>query len=290
MRRLHLVGFLASLVVAGVVAAAPADWSACFPLAAGTCATVSDLRVTGTLNASSGAVVCGTGGCTIGDSTTDSITFVTDGTGGTEIILPTDSIGTGEILDGTVGTDDVEDGSLTTTDLSATAGITGGQIATGTLTNSNVGALAMDQIILCGDSFNNTTGYIGPAAAAYLSGGAVDLTMGGTACNAIPESTTETTADEPIATYFPAFKVHGLFCAISSDPTADVVVALRSAAAATTPAVTCTIAGTGTAQSCRALTATTTNIAAGATIAVQVVTTENLSAQDVWCKLYFTLA
>src|SRR3972149_3479124 len=73
-----------------------------------------------------------------------------------------------------------------------------------------------DSIILCGQNFNATTGYVGPGAARYL-GGVTDLTMGGAACDAL-DSTTEATADAPIATDFPAFRVHGMACRISSDP------------------------------------------------------------------------
>ena len=64
----------------------------------------------------------------------------------------------------------------------------------------------------------------------------------------------------------------------------------RSAAADMTPSLTCTIAGTGSATHCRALTSTTTDVAAGATIAVKAVTLEDLSAQDIWCELYFSLS
>jgi hypothetical protein len=144
-----------------------------------------------------------------------------------------------------------------------------------------------DSIILCGQSFNATTGYIGPATTLYL-GAAVDMTMGGAACD-ILDSTTEATADAPISTVFPAFSVQGMFCVLSSDPTSDVVVTARSAAADLAPTMTCTIAGTGTATNCSTVNTNPAPVAAAATIAIKVVTLENLSAQDVWCKLFFTL-
>ena len=144
-----------------------------------------------------------------------------------------------------------------------------------------------DSIILCGQSFNATTGYVGPGVARYL-GGVTDMTMGGTACDAL-DSTTEATADAPIATNFPAFNVHGLYCRISSDPASDVVLTVRSAAADLSATFTCTIAGTGTATSCTTTNATPSAVAAAATIAVKVVTLEDLSLQDVWCKLFFSI-
>jgi hypothetical protein len=203
--------------------------------------------------------------------------------------LATDSVDAAEIVAGAVGTAEIATDGVEAAEIAAGAVATS-ELATGAVGNADVGAVLMDKIIFCGNSFSSTTGYIGPAATAYLSGGSVDLIMGGTACDAIPESTTETTADEPIAANFPAFKVHGLYCRVSSDPTADVVVAMRSAAAATTPAITCTIAGSGSATHCRALTSSTTDIAAGATVAVAVTTGENLSAQDVWCEMYFSIS
>lgn len=216
------------------------------------------------------------GGITVGSGNNNSFTVTTDGTGDGEVVLPAGSIGSAEISTDLTGSN-ITDGSIATADL-----------AVGAVTNTRLGATALDSIILCGDSFNTTTGYIGPSAAAYLGSGA-DTTINSTVCQAL-DSTTEATADAPISAAFPAFKVHGFWCVLSSDPASDVVITARSAAAGLTPAVTCTIAGTGSATSCRALTSTTTDVAAGATIALQVVTLEDLSAQDIWCKLFFSLS
>jgi hypothetical protein len=128
---------------------------------------------------------------------------------------------------------------------------------------------------------------LGPAAAEYLGNG-TEFEIGGTACNAYDDGT-EATADAPIVADFPAFKVTGMFCRSSSDAAQDQVLTLRSAAADVTPSVTCTIAGTGTATSCSTVTSTTTDIAAGATIAVKSVNGEDLSTQDVWCEVYFVI-
>lgn len=149
------------------------------------------------------------------------------------------------------------------------------------------GTTMFDDIVLCGQLTNASTNYVGPGTATYL-GGATDYAIGGTACDAL-HSTTEETADAPISADFPAFRVHGMFCRISSDPASDVVVTARSAAANLSPSFTCTIAGTGTATSCRTTNTSTSDVAAAATIAVRAVTLEDLSAQDVWCKLFFSV-
>ena len=60
-----------------------------------------------------------------------------------------------------------------------------------------------------------------------------------------------------------------------------------SAAADLTPTVTCTVATGET--GCVSIVSSTTDVAAGATMAVKVVTTEDLSAQDWWCKVYLAL-
>ena len=100
MHRYVVLGLL--LLLPTLARAVPADWGACMPLAAGSCATVSDLRVTGTLDSTGGAVTCGTGACTIGQATTDSITFTTDGTGNGEIVLPAQAVSATEIVNDTI--------------------------------------------------------------------------------------------------------------------------------------------------------------------------------------------
>lgn len=148
-------------------------------------------------------------------------------------------------------------------------------------------AVMSDKIVLCGQDANSGTVYLGPSTLTYLGSGG-EFAIGGTACDLLANAT-EATADAPITADFPSFKVNGMFCRSSSDATNDQVLTLRSAAAGLTPAITCTIAGTGTATSCSTTTGTTTDIAAGATIAVQSVNTEDLSLQDVWCEVYFSL-
>lgn len=191
-------------------------------------------------------------GITLGSANNNSLTVTTDSTGDAEVVLPNSSIGKAEI---------------------------GGNM----LVNS----------IFCGDLPNNTTNYTSPING-YPSGPfydvglvASDLGYGlaGTGC-AAQDDTTEANADEIMFTQT-AMKVIGLYCRVSSSGSNGVTLAVRSATAALTPAVTCTIA-TGSTE-CTSYTPTTTNIAANATVAVSAVDTENLSAQDYWCMVQFAL-
>jgi len=91
---------------------------------------VSDTELTNAINVGANPIVTGNVAGTIGDATTDSWTFTTDGTGDAEIALPTGAIGTAEILDATVDANDIAtsgvataeilDDTVTATDLNAT--------------------------------------------------------------------------------------------------------------------------------------------------------------------------
>lgn len=204
-------------------------------------------------------------------------TLLTDGGillgSGTGAVTAAAVLASGEILIGDGTTDP------TARSLSGDATMSATGVVTSTLLN--------DVITLCGQNVSSSTIYGGPAAAAFLGGGA-ERVIGGTICNAL-DSTTEATADAPIHADFPAFKVFGFWCYITTDPSNDVVLTMRSAAANLTPSLTCTIAGSGSAKHCSTTTSTTTDVAAGATIAMKVVTTEDLSAQDFWCKAYISV-
>ena len=203
-------------------------------------------------------------GCVLGDSTTTSLTIVTDGSGTGEVVLPPLSISGSEIAAGAIAVSKLAENAVAADALAAIS----------------------DKITLCGDDANDGTIYFGPATAAYLGGGG-EHAIGGTACDAL-DSATEGTADAPIHAGFPSFKVTGMVCISSTDAANDQVLTLRSAEADVNPSVTCTIAGTGSAVSCSTITATTTDIAAGATIAVKSVNTEDLSGADVRCEVYFS--
>lgn len=144
------------------------------------------------------------------------------------------------------------------------------------------------QVRLCGQNVNASTVYLGPDLAGFW-GRALTSLQGAAGCDAL-ESTTEATADAPLNASYPAFYVTGFRCSDSSDAAADVVFTLRSAAADTSPVVSCTIAGTGTGQDCFAVISNPPLVASGATIAVKVVGTEDLSAQDASCDITIQVA
>lgn len=185
----------------------------------------------------------------------------------------------------------VEDANGVDTALQVSTGgiaVNGSLSATGTITLpegglvlDDLGAVAIGEVVLCGDSVSASTTYWGPATDSWEYGGA-DYSISSTACDAL-DSTTEATADAPIMTNV-AFKVMGMYCKVTSSGSNGVTMTLRSAAANTTPAISCTIATGDT--DCFAAVSSTTDIAAGATIAVKQVTTEDLSAADGWCKVF----
>lgn len=348
---------LLSLLVLGLALpvglwAVPGDWTACFPLAAGGCAKVGDLQVTGTLNAPTQS--SGTTALVIGGATTPSVTITTDGTGNGELVVPTGSIGTTEILDATITTTDISatagilgsqldsaagivsgqilDGTLVDADLNTTAAITQskldrsatlasnpasgastaifgtlGLIFEGATSDTNEGLLsaadvtadrtwtlpdttgmvvtsgAALNIVFCGQGANATTFYL--ASSTAPSGGKV-LTnardLGDATCDA-RGSTTEATADEVISRDV-AYRVLGMDCWTETTPAATRTLTARSAAANLSPSLSCTMASGGP-TTCRAVATGDTVIAAGATAAVQDVTTTNESAVGVLCVL-----
>jgi hypothetical protein len=142
-------------------------------------------------------------------------------------------------------------------------------------------------VILCGQQANAGTIYMSPitgfAAGNFYTGAltANDLSyiIGGTGCDA-EDNATEGSADEPLFTNN-AVKVLGMVCKVSSSGANGVVLNLRSAEGSLTPNITITIP-TATTTGATA-TGTTTDIAAGATFALRVINTEDLSAEDAWC-------
>jgi len=139
-----------------------------------------------------------------------------------------------------------------------------------------------DSIVFCGQQANTGTIYGGPADDSYDGGGS-EFAIGGTVCDGL-DNATEATADAPISIASDtAFKVTGMLCKVSGAGSNGVVLTLRTAEGDLTPSVTCTV-GTG-ATTCSTTQGSTTDIAAGATMAVKAVNTEDLSAQDFWCKV-----
>lgn len=171
------------------------------------------------------------GTCEVGDSNTDAIQLVTDSTGNGEVVLPTGAIGTTEILDATILPADVA------------------QPGRGSFN-------------ICGEAttIDNNTVYYGPSIVLLAS------TSGGQTCDInAAGNTTEATADAPIYTN-QAVAVLGMTCRNEADADADISFTLRTAAGDTVPSVTCTILDGE--RDCVADIQTTTDIAAGATVAI----------------------
>ena len=179
------------------------------------------------------------------------------------------TIGSGDMTALTVTTDGTGNGELVLPDSS--------------IGQDEVAGMQM-QVILCGEMGNSAAHYASPStgygdAPFFADAATVLYGLGDAGCNA-QDNGTEATADEVMYANT-AFKVLGMVCTVSSSGSNGITINLRSAAADLTPDVTMTIA-TGNTTGATA-TATTTDIAAGATFALKTLSTEDLSAQDVWC-------
>lgn len=144
------------------------------------------------------------------------------------------------------------------------------------------GAFMTDLIYFCGQQVVTGTVYLGPVTAFLTGDFTAAYVMGDAQCNAL-EDATEATADAPIGYANTTFKVLGMMCEVSSSGSNGITATMRSAAADLTPSMTCTIATGDT--SCTSVTSSTTDIAADATLAIKIENTEDLSAQDAWCKV-----
>lgn len=136
-----------------------------------------------------------------------------------------------------------------------------------------------DFFTICGEAttINNNTVYYGPGTTltANTSGQNCDINATG--------NTTEATADEPIFAS-QAFHVTGMTCRNEADANANISFTLRTAAGATSPSVTCTIADN--ARNCVADIQTTTQIAAGATVAIAASSTSDVGDNNGFiCKV-----
>jgi hypothetical protein len=140
----------------------------------------------------------------------------------------------------------------------------------------------------CGDQPNNTTNYDSPvdgysggnALQAGLTANDLGYALTGTGCDA-EDSTTEATADEVMYANN-ALYLLGLSCVTGNAGSNGTTVNIRSGAAAVSPDVTLTIATTLTTGS--AVVSVPAKIAAGATVAIRQISTEDLSATNVWCQ------
>ncbi len=137
-------------------------------------------------------------------------------------------------------------------------------------------------VILCGQADENGTIFLGPATAAFGGDGS-DASIGSTACDAL-DSATEATADAPILTDV-AFGVVGGRCHTDGTLGAGETVAftMRSATADTSPEQTCTISEAESV--CTLTTPTDTDVAAGATVAMEAAQSSDNSDDNLWCEV-----
>jgi hypothetical protein len=150
--------------------------------------------------------------------------------------------------------------------------------------------LTFDQIIVCGQLVdaaapNNTETFIGLSIGPQF-GAYTEHIIGGGTCNTY-DSTNEATIERPILAKMPNYKVSGFWCVTNVNADNDVTFTLRKDQADTTPVLSCTIPGTGTSQSCGVEHSTGTNFMSTEKLAIKVTYSENLDANDAWCKLYF---
>ncbi len=178
-------------------------------------------------------------------------------------------------------------------DCAEVAGLNSSPIAGSFTTLTTTGAITVDSVVvnrkqltlpgrvditICGDgtTINNNTVYYGPSMVPVAGAGRTcDITQAG--------NTTEATADEP-ALDATAFQVLSMDC-LTADPGASgVSFTLRSAAAASTPSVTCSVANTK--KGCTANVQTTTAIASGATIAIAAASAGNQGTTPFVCTIH----
>lgn len=149
--------------------------------------------------------------------------------------------------------------------------------------------------VFCGQLGNNTTTYLGPSFADGSSGGeGFANDAGGAICNGL-DSTTEATADAPLFTNFGVY-VTGMYCRAVADAgttgsgSNGTTFNLRIAAAAVSPDLSCTVPTTG--LDCYAAYDTDAQlpfIGPGVTADIRQIDTEDLSAMDGWCRVFFAL-
>lgn len=142
-------------------------------------------------------------------------------------------------------------------------------------------------ITFCGDQPNNTTNYNSPIDhssgnfyAGSLTANDLGFTLAGTGCDA-EDNTTEATADEVVFANN-AIHVLGLSCTSGNAGSNGTTINVRSAAASLTPDITVTIPTTLTTAAVTRR--TTVRVAAGATLAIRQISTEDLSATNIWCQ------
>jgi hypothetical protein len=188
---------------------------------------------------------------TYGGATAESLTITMDDTGDAEVVMPENAI----------GPDDT--------------------------------AVLHDTVIFCGENAENGTTYFGPATALFLGDASADTTLGSAACDAL-DNVTEATADAPLVAGL-SYKATGFWCytdgTLGAAETIDFTLRTAAGDVVTTDAalttLTCQIAEAGT--YCRTVAGSTTDIAAGATVAMKVVQSSDNADDNSWCKVGIAL-
>lgn len=141
----------------------------------------------------------------------------------------------------------------------------------------------MDSVIFCGQADENGTIYLGPVTTIFGGDGSTSYAIGSAGCDAL-DNATEATVDAPILTNT-AFKVMGGYCKTDGTLGAaeTLTFTMRSAAADTTPAQSCALAAGE--SDCSITTASTTDVAAGATVAIKAVQVSNNADDNLWCRI-----
>lgn len=247
---------------------------------------VSASNITNAINIGSNLILGGNSDwATVG--ATDASFIVSRNDSGAVSFLGADDAGAADTIYDTTGAGAITVGSADVTSVTVTTDSTGD--AELVLPENSIGpdevAATADQVILCGDIAAGATTYWGPNTTILGGDYTASSAISSTACSAL-DSDTEATADAALFANT-AFKITGMFCKVTSSGANGVTVTARSAEADTTPVISCTIATGET--TCSSVTGSTTDIAAGATVAIQYEDTEDLSAQDGWCKLFIAL-
>lgn len=257
--------------------------------------------------AANGAIdVSGAGALDFGSADVTDIQIITDGgtldvgttastllysalSTGPAVFMGGDAAGAADTVFDTVGAGTVALGSADVTSAAIITDGTGdGELS---VPENSIGpdevAVMHDWVIACGELAENGTTYFGPANAIILGNGSTSYALGTAGCDAL-DNTTEGTADAPVTNLGP-FKVDGIWCttdaALGAGESATYTV--RSAEGDLTPSVTCTIAEST--SYCRSLTGSTTDIGAGATLAIKAVQSSNNADDNGWCKIYISL-
>lgn len=192
----------------------------------------------------------GTGAVIVGNASNTSVTVTTDGTGDGEFVLPAGAVSGTEILDGTITLPDL-------------------QLA------------GMAEIKICGDAVTVSANdvYYGPSPVVVAGyGQTCDITQAG--------NTTEATADAvaPGLAAITSAQVRAMHCLLNDPGATGVTLTLRSAAADTTPSVTCSIADNAT--GCVADVQTTTPIDLSQPMAVEASDDGDVGTAQFHCTIY----